>query len=927
MFHHTSEHRFHTLEQSEGLDTATIYWPRSDETAQRTNKETVGPMAAATLRAAANGNNQRSRDRVRQEQTVLATDNGYDFVFMLLPPVQTIAERRKTNPRSASRRILADEATAEEICPQSTSRDVPQKRKATKPMGTSRPMKWNASYSQSTTEADVLQNGGAAKRLGQEASVRREDLSHPTTTSKTVLQHSESATQRRDPAEVARKSNPTKRPLSQNPKAVKLREQRAAKKAKKRRGSANPKQNSTMQTTIPPSPEQSQNYIDHDRYVSEHVLAEPDQFTPRNQAYTPFFPTKDNPVQVSQRDGDLPSHIFPADRRPQDSRRQMRVQDIPAPFQGVANRIPTASLPAQPIAISQMNGTHSSNNHTQGDSSTSFQNRITAGGIASPLSTRNEQSPGLSQSIRSLGEHKRVETIPLSELWNIHKSVPAQNTKNFAVPLISNLLPNPLFNPNKSFVLGNITNPSRGPRHNVCEEREQRRMQGVSGPELPSSVPVTGETETLKERIEAAMNGGVVKHVRFTMGNIPIVSTKVRLDPPLTFIPALELNSITPEQCHQWGDLEFMKHVRSWLASSIAKGRNNGDFALKQQRRIFQLLNNATLVDPTDSTVALFVDPQKAAEWLQPNKFHPGPIFTRNAQPLPLVSVQTFLDEQYDDDVKVHVQDPAVKVAKNSPHVRQVTLRAVKERFAQGATDKPWNCLELATHFEDGLRPHFLNTEDCRLLTKLKFPSAGDFASRNVYYPGWKEIEKWALLAQSGALTEPHQDSHGYNTYITVNEGIFGFGWLSNPTPQERANWNASHDTFINGTWHYAILRAGQTVYFPSGTVHFVFRLPAAGPTLAFGGHVLRCSQIVRWMRTILDEQRLPNITNEDLTVSAPAYLDRVEKFVLQALKAGPEQCEKWGGKEAIDEFLVLKKEFDDSAKASLMKKSRKMRR
>ena len=58
----------------------------------------------------------------------------------------------------------------------------------------------------------------------------------------------------------------------------------------------------------------------------------------------------------------------------------------------------------------------------------------------------------------------------------------------------------------------------------------------------------------------------------------------------------------------------------------------------------------------------------------------------------------------------------------------------------------------------------------------------------------------------------------------------------------------------------------------------------------------------------MLEEQANRGITNEDLTVSAPAYLERVEKFVKQALGNG--EVERWGGVEAIEAFLRLKAEF-----------------
>jgi hypothetical protein len=65
----------------------------------------------------------------------------------------------------------------------------------------------------------------------------------------------------------------------------------------------------------------------------------------------------------------------------------------------------------------------------------------------------------------------------------------------------------------------------------------------------------------------------------------------------------------------------------------------------------------------------------------------------------------------------------------------------------------------------------------------------------------------------------------------------------------------------------------------------------------------------VRWIKTLLEEQADPAVTNEDLTESAPAYLDRVEKFVKQALQNG--RVDIWGGKENIEKFLALKAEFE----------------
>lgn len=328
----------------------------------------------------------------------------------------------------------------------------------------------------------------------------------------------------------------------------------------------------------------------------------------------------------------------------------------------------------------------------------------------------------------------------------------------------------------------------------------------------------------------------------------------------------------------------------------------------RQNERMHYLLQNAS---PANDEEMLFLSGAEAAAMLRPGVYHDGPILTEGQQPMPLQSVQDFLEEYYDDDTTVFVQDPSVKIASGQHFAREVTIEKVKKRILEGKTKgRPWNCLELATHVEDGLRPAFLAGEDTRLLTKLKLERATQYAGRRSYPQGYKEVEKWALLAESGALTEPHQDSHGYSTYITVNQGRVGFGWLSFPTAEERKKWTEDAGNIPGDRFRYVVLKPGQTVYFPAGTVHFVFRLPSAGHTLAFGGHVLRCSNIAHWVKTMLKERSNPQITNEDLTSSAPGYLNRVEKFVTQAQKNGT--LEKWGGAGEVEEFLRLKKEFMD---------------
>lgn len=421
----------------------------------------------------------------------------------------------------------------------------------------------------------------------------------------------------------------------------------------------------------------------------------------------------------------------------------------------------------------------------------------------------------------------------------------------------------------------------------------ERQYERADGPPLPSrspplSIPTLGAEAASEETTSAAFVSVEVPDLHIA-NVLSEVNASSHANPVSSSIK----------------DEDFIDQVKQALARHSK--RKTANVFRRQARRISQLLEVAK---PPDASEAVFVPINDTSDVLESGNYFPGPIIFEKQQQLPLQTGKQFLEEFYDDSAKVWIQDPSIPLARNVPHAREITIGQLKQRFLQ-PTPKgqiPWNCLEMATHVDEGLRPAALNNEDCRLLTKLKLPGSNDSASRRGYEPGWKEVEKWTLLAQGGALTEPHQDSHGYSTYITVNQGLIGFGWLSNPTPEEREAWRDKPATYTGGRWRYVVLRPGQTVYFPCGTVHFVFRLASTGDTLAFGGHVLRCSQIVRWIETMLEEKSGPDVTNEYLTVSAPAYLDRVEKFVKQARESG--EVERWGGEEAIEKFLRLKEVF-----------------
>ncbi|KAK4182977.1 hypothetical protein QBC35DRAFT_545237 [Podospora australis] len=152
--------------------------------------------------------------------------------------------------------------------------------------------------------------------------------------------------------------------------------------------------------------------------------------------------------------------------------------------------------------------------------------------------------------------------------------------------------------------------------------------------------------------------------------------------------------------------------------------------------------------------------------------------------------------------------------------------------------------------------------ESCEERTLGEFLDRRELCAERVVAPSndwnqWKNVLEWVLLSEGGHQTAPHMDSNGVLTWITVQEGFIGFDWMARPTEEEE--------------------RPGQTVFFPSGTIHFVFRTQV-GQTLALGGHVLQWSGIERWMHVVLAEEANPMITNEKhgtkRTNVCPCYLE-----------------------------------------------------
>ena len=257
----------------------------------------------------------------------------------------------------------------------------------------------------------------------------------------------------------------------------------------------------------------------------------------------------------------------------------------------------------------------------------------------------------------------------------------------------------------------------------------------------------------------------------------------------------------------------------------------------------------------------------------------------------------------------VSVQIPSRKVTQRSFEPR--TLNEIQKRFInRSESDDPWNVLDLASPLPRAILPHFLTGPNCALLSRIRDTALMQHSAERTMaateeWAQWKDVEECVLLAEGGHNTAPHTDSHGYATWITVQEGLYGFGWMSHPTDQERCEWMTDPSNYIGGQWRYVVLKPGQTVYFNSGTIHFVFRLRGE-QTLALSGHILQWTGIEQWIQVVINQRKYPDSTNEEMRWSVEKLVRSIADLVRKSVKDG--RVEELGGKAIVGRFFNLVK-------------------
>ncbi|PSN58673.1 hypothetical protein BS50DRAFT_641572, partial [Corynespora cassiicola Philippines] len=356
------------------------------------------------------------------------------------------------------------------------------------------------------------------------------------------------------------------------------------------------------------------------------------------------------------------------------------------------------------------------------------------------------------------------------------------------------------------------------------------------------------------------------------------------------------------------GDAAFREKVLAELSRKITR-RSPTTWGERNDQMMHSLLSRASqpVTAGADSEIeAYFLTGEEAEARLQPSFVLNGPIIAKNQQQFKWEQgkghpIDQLFRRMGNLNRTVSVQKSSLRLQRESYIGMQ--LSHVQNAFSRnGVSEDPLNVLDLRSPLPHSILPGFLNGEDCQLLGRIRDEvlggTSGERCAASVAeWNQWKDVEDWVLLAQGGAQTLLHEDSCGKATWLTVQQGQVGFGWVSCPTEDERQAWSMNPADFTGGKLRYVILSPGQTVYFEAGTIHFVFRL-SERPTLMLGGHVLRWSRVDSWMEIVVNQLRFPNTTNEDLLPHARVYAETIERLIAEQKNLG--RLDELGGEEAL---------------------------
>ncbi|KAF4954205.1 hypothetical protein FGADI_5418 [Fusarium gaditjirri] len=323
--------------------------------------------------------------------------------------------------------------------------------------------------------------------------------------------------------------------------------------------------------------------------------------------------------------------------------------------------------------------------------------------------------------------------------------------------------------------------------------------------------------------------------------------------------------------------------------------------------------------DTENGPVEAYFVPSKEARKLLDTGSVTVPIVVLDDQPFEWCGSSQPIEQLFSDgwivdlDRKVSVQIPSLGIKKQSYQTK--SLRHIRDRFIPNEpTDDPWNLLNFANPLPPSVLPRFLTGPNCQLIQRVRehvlSRNSAERETASAEDVGkWQAVTDWALMSQGGHNTGPHTDSHGMGTWITVQGGGLGFGYI---LPDRDFDWDAWRNdrSYHAGRNRYIILEPQQTVYFPPGTIHFVFRSPNV-QTLAIGGHVLQWSGIRRWLHVIKQQELDPSTTNEHVDIdSSKFWRTPILELVRKRVQEGAVQL--LGGADVADDIMKIMNDWEN---------------
>ncbi|OBS15792.1 hypothetical protein FPOA_13424 [Fusarium poae] len=280
--------------------------------------------------------------------------------------------------------------------------------------------------------------------------------------------------------------------------------------------------------------------------------------------------------------------------------------------------------------------------------------------------------------------------------------------------------------------------------------------------------------------------------------------------------------------------------------------------------------------------------------------------------PLGKPPIQQFLAQWRDGpDLEVCVQIPSRSIDETS--YEKLTIGELTQRFlADKASDDPVNALDIRSR-SPNIYPRMLEPDSCRFLhliidASLSIKSAQRDAASTGEARQHKNLFEGSLVGQRGSNTDVHLDANGFATWITPQDGEFGFIWLTRLTADDMEGWIKDR-SYDKDKVRYVVAKPGQTIFIPPGTPHGVVRLE---DTLSITGHFLKWSDIDSWLR-IMDLQREhPRITNEDMTKDSMLRLLEPALNIIQG-RIERDDVEEMGGQDEA-------REIEEKAKVLILK-------